>query len=619
MKRFIAACIMAVLLLMGMSGVSLNASEAYTVENLDITIHVQEDGRLLVSEAYDLNFNYYRSSFVRTITPTCHVPIQTVEGIVYRDYYFPITDVQCDRLLSITQNQDSLSVAMGDRDQTLTGRQSFTVSYTVQTTDLQLPEGTQMLYWTFVTSMDTTVEHLHYEIHMPKAFDPQEVFTSTGKYGDVKDTLSASVSGNVISGDLTQPLQANELATIKVNLPNTYFSFPQPLDVSLWASLVSIVLLLAVLFVFWRFGRDREVFVDVRSEPPKDLRSAEIGYVMNRYASDRDLMSLFIDWGIRGFIRIRDCGEHVELEKLREMNENNAKAYERELFATVFQSGDVVGEDALREARVSFSMEKAKRMLERSFTHERKRHVYTNSSLILQGLMVILTLIPSVLFIWLATFDTYYLWHFSARHLIVSLLLGIDLAAWVVLIRHRYALSERAFFARLAIAITAGCVLLALNAVILFLFDVQSWAIVVYLIVTIVLFFCMLYMDKRTRQGDEWRAQIMGICEFIESVEPKQLKQMQAEDHGLFERLLPYAYVLDLADIWAKKFKGIAVEKPSWYIGMEEYDHFDAFLFWHTFQYCFYYMRQNAVYRPPIREAHFLSLSGRILPKRNRS
>ena len=32
MRRFIAACIMAVLLLMGMSGVSLNASEAYTVE-----------------------------------------------------------------------------------------------------------------------------------------------------------------------------------------------------------------------------------------------------------------------------------------------------------------------------------------------------------------------------------------------------------------------------------------------------------------------------------------------------------------------------------------------------------------------------------------------------------
>ena len=38
MKRFIAACIMAVLLLMGMSGVSLNASEAYTVWSARHTI-----------------------------------------------------------------------------------------------------------------------------------------------------------------------------------------------------------------------------------------------------------------------------------------------------------------------------------------------------------------------------------------------------------------------------------------------------------------------------------------------------------------------------------------------------------------------------------------------------
>ena len=378
-------------------------------------------------------------------------------------------------------------------------------------------------------------------------------------------------------------------------------------------------MLLAVLLVFWRFGRDREVFVDVRSEPPKDLGSAEIGYVMNRYASDRDLMSLFIDWGSRGFIRIRDCGEHFELEKLREMNDNNAKAYERELFDTVFQSGDAVSETALREGRVAFSIERAKRMLERSFTHVRKRHVYTNSSLILQGLMVILTLVPSVIFIWLATFETYYLWQFSLRYLIVTFLLGIDLAGWVVLIRHRYILSERAFFARMAVAITVGCVLLSLNAVILFLFGAESWAIILYLIVTIVLFFCMLYMDKRTRQGDEWQAQILGLREFIESVEPAQLKQLQADDPGLFERLLPYAYVLDLADIWAKKFKGIEVQKPSWYEGMEEYDHFDAFLFWHTFQYCFYYMRQNAVYRPPIRDARFLPFSGRILPKRDRS
>ena len=101
--------------------------------------------------------------------------------------------------------------------------------------------------------------------------------------------------------------------------------------------------------------------------------------------------------------------------------------------------------------------------------------------------MVILTLVPSVIFIWLATFETYYLWQFSLRYLIVTFLLGIDLAGWVILIRHRYILSERAFFARMAVAITVGCVLLSLNAVILFLFGAESWAIILYLIVTIVL------------------------------------------------------------------------------------------------------------------------------------
>lgn len=64
---------------------------------------------------------------------------------------------------------------------------------------------------------------------------------------------------------------------------------------------------------------------------PKDISSSEIGYIMNRFASDSDLLSLFIDWGNRGFLLIHDHGESFELEKLREMNDLNAKSYEREL------------------------------------------------------------------------------------------------------------------------------------------------------------------------------------------------------------------------------------------------------------------------------------------------
>lgn len=598
---------------------SLQAKEAYTVDDLHITIQAKENGELYITEKYELNFNYYRNSFVRNITSNYYIPTPSDQGVIYQNYYFPVKDIECDRSWSVERNKDGSIVTIGDAGVPLIGKQFFTISYRVQTSDLQLPDHAQMLYWTLVTNLDTKVNQLHYEIEMPKAFDPQEVFASTGKYGDVKNTLSVEVSENTIRGELLQPLENNEMANIKVNLPNTYFTFPTPLNVSLYASLLSIGILAVAGLLFWRFGKDREVFVDVCSEAPKDISSAEIGYIMNRYASDKDLLTLFIDWGNRGFIRIHDHGERFVIERIRKMNEHNAKEYERSFFDAIFQNEDRVTQEQLREARIAFSLEHSKYLLEHSFTKDRRRHVYTDSSLILQVLMALITLLPSLLFVWMTIYTRFEWWELSLKSLVPSFFLLADLLGWVYLIRHRFAWKERAFFQRMAVLILVGCVMLMLNTIILVHYDIGVSALIVYLCVTIVLFFLMLYMDKRTRQGERWMAEVLGIREFIESVEPKQLGAMHRQNPKLFWELLPYAYAMGLADIWAKKFEKLDVLKPAWYEGMEEYDHFDTFLFWHTFHYCFYYMEQNVLYRPPIKDAGFFHFSIRgILPKRKK-
>ena len=95
MKRFIASCIVLVALFTSMFSVSLGAREAYTVENLDITIHVQEDGRLLVREDYDLNFNYYRKQ-LRTddhADLSCANPDgggRRISGLLFSDHGYPV-------------------------------------------------------------------------------------------------------------------------------------------------------------------------------------------------------------------------------------------------------------------------------------------------------------------------------------------------------------------------------------------------------------------------------------------------------------------------------------------------------------------------------------------------
>src|SRR5699024_2089144 len=133
-------------------------------------------------------------------------------------------------------------------------------------------------------------------------------------------------------------------------------------------------------------------------------------------ASDSDLLSLFIDWGNRGFLLIHDHGESFELEKLREMNDLNAKSYERELFDSISQNGSIVNQDELRGARVAFSLERSKHLLERSFNKKNGRQVYTDSSIFLQSLMALITLLPSLLFVWSMTYARFELWELSLRN-----------------------------------------------------------------------------------------------------------------------------------------------------------------------------------------------------------
>lgn len=72
-------------------------------------------------------------------------------------------------------------------------------------------------------------------------------------------------------------------------------------------------------------------------------------------------------------------------------------------------------------------------------------------------------------------------------------------------------------------------------------------------------------MPKKSKRGLEVYRHVMGYKEFIERVEKKKLKLMVKEDPTLFERTLPYAVAMGLAEEWAEKFEGIAIQKPSWY------------------------------------------------------
>ena len=57
----------------------------------------------------------------------------------------------------------------------------------------------------------------------------------------------------------------------------------------------------------------------------------------------------------------------------------------------------------------------------------------------------------------------------------------------------------------------------------------------------------------------------LGFKEFVVRVEKDRIEPMAKDDPTLFQRLLPYAVVLGVADEWAERFEGLLTEPPTWY------------------------------------------------------
>jgi uncharacterized membrane protein len=74
-------------------------------------------------------------------------------------------------------------------------------------------------------------------------------------------------------------------------------------------------------------------------------------------------------------------------------------------------------------------------------------------------------------------------------------------------------------------------------------------------------------MPRRTRHGREAYERIAGLREFIRRVEADRLERLGGRTAGNFEKILPYAVVLGVADRWAHAFAGIYATPPTWYVG----------------------------------------------------
>lgn len=70
-------------------------------------------------------------------------------------------------------------------------------------------------------------------------------------------------------------------------------------------------------------------------------------------------------------------------------------------------------------------------------------------------------------------------------------------------------------------------------------------------------------MPRKTRKGRMAWEQITGLEEYARRAEVSDIERQERK--SVFERLLPFAIALDIADRWANAFEGLYTEPPHWF------------------------------------------------------
>lgn len=165
-KRWIAVCC----LLFAATLIPVDAQEAFIIDDLHVSMEVHEDGGIDITETYVLNFTEAKHGFFRNI-PTSYDMEWSVDGkLEKKSYYFPVSEVTCNRTCSLEGNADAVVVKLGDPDKTVYGEQKYEISYHVKTKDLDLSNHAQALYWNLAYGFDTQIRHLSYDIKNAEGF-----------------------------------------------------------------------------------------------------------------------------------------------------------------------------------------------------------------------------------------------------------------------------------------------------------------------------------------------------------------------------------------------------------------------------------------------------------------
>ncbi len=503
------------------AGISAAASaqEYFTIQQYDISVKVNKDATLDITETINVHFTASRHGIFRMI-PVNYKLAPLAPGTEKADRQLEsngkaqtfLEDISVEGWdYSVNNKGDYKEIKIGNKKIWVDGDQEYIIHYKLLNAINFFKDKSELYFNAIGDKWETTIEKVNVTIELYNALPAEpSFFVATGYTGSKENNSVSKWTGNrIFTASTTKSLRSYEGVTVGVVFPKDYLTKQNFMLRGLkWLIMPAIVFFL--MFVIWsKWGKDEKLTVTTEFYPPKDVSPSVAGYIIDDTLDKRDLTALVPYWGAGGYLKIRETGKSdYEFIKVKDLP-GSALTFERTLFNGIFASGDNVMLSSLKNVLYS-SMNSAKSQLEGEVN---KNDYYTPGSRGMSGFFVLLGLVS-------LGYGGYHLFKYWGDPVWFSL----------------------AFIASGIITIAFG-----------------------------------LPMAKKTRKGNELYQKLAGFKEFITMVEKPRLEQFLKEDKDYVDKVLPFAIVFDVADKWKDKLKDLDIPPPNWYAG--NYSGFTTYMF----------------------------------------
>jgi uncharacterized membrane protein len=496
------------------------AQRTLVIEHFDARIDVARDGTIVVDEIIVPRFTGSWNGIFRTIP----VQYRTPQGLNYtlRLDLESVTDAENNALRydsSRERHYRKLKIWVpGATDATRTVKIRYRVANALRFFDEH-----DELYWNVTgDEWEVPIESAVADVRLPEGVSGLRATAFRGAHGST-ERAAVSIQPSGVRVDTTRGLSFREGLTVVVGWDPGVVHRPTAVEKAAGVVYSNLPLAIPPLVFFgmlrlWRArGRDPELApILTRYEPPDRMSPAELGTLVDGKPDMRDITATIVDLAVRGYLHIEETQNEsffgifsskdyrFTLKKPR--GEWAAlKAHERNLLKAMFGASSDADAVALSQLKDKF---------------------YKHLPDLRDGLYKMLVG---------GGFYTGRPDHVRVLYIVGGLVAGAVLAA-----------ASGGLMAALGMQPAAGILAGILSGIIVVLF---GW-----------------FMPSRTIRGTRELEKVLGFQEFLSRVEADRLDRM-VRTPEMFEKFLPYAMALGVADTWAKAFEGIYDRPPDWYTG----------------------------------------------------